>query len=138
MATAVTHGGYLAFSRTHGSRSMHHEIQLAASFPFQRAQPIVEQLRPEFVFCDVDGLPRFGSLRFDHAHVVIYEVADAEIARKLHADSEKVLRNPEIAKTLIAQGWDITASPPDRFATVLQAEFDRWSAVVKGAGVKAN
>jgi tripartite-type tricarboxylate transporter receptor subunit TctC len=62
----------------------------------------------------------------------------ADIVRKLHADSEKVLRNPEIAKTLIAQGWDITVSPPDRFATVLQAEFERWSAVVKRAGIKVN
>ena len=62
----------------------------------------------------------------------------ADIVRKLHADSEKVLHNPEIAKTLIAQGWDITASPPDRFAAVLQAEFDRWSAVVKRAGIKTN
>src|SRR5689334_14392448 len=62
----------------------------------------------------------------------------ADIVRKLHEDSEKVLRNPEIARTLMAQGWDITASPPDRFAAVLQAEFDRGSAVVKSAGIKAN
>jgi hypothetical protein len=38
----------------------------------------------------------------------------------------------------MAQGWDITASPPDRFSVVLQSEFDRWSAVVKRANIKAN
>jgi len=62
----------------------------------------------------------------------------AEIVRKLHADSEKALRIPEIAGSLVAQGWDITVSPPDRFAQVLQSELERWSAVVKRAGIKAN
>ncbi len=62
----------------------------------------------------------------------------ADIVRKLHADTEKVLRIPEIANNLIAQGWDIVVSPPDQFSVVLQSEFDRWSAVVKRAGIKAN
>jgi tripartite-type tricarboxylate transporter receptor subunit TctC len=62
----------------------------------------------------------------------------ADIVRKLHADMEKVLRMPEIANSLVAQGWDITVSPPDQFAVVLQSEYDRWSAVVKRAGIKAN
>jgi len=62
----------------------------------------------------------------------------AEIVRKLHADSEKALRAPEIANNLVAQGWDITVSPPERFGVVLQAEFDRWSAVVRRAGIKVS
>jgi tripartite-type tricarboxylate transporter receptor subunit TctC len=62
----------------------------------------------------------------------------AEIVRKLHADSEKALRSPEIANNLIAQGWDITVSPPEQFSSVLQAELKRWSAVVTRAGIKAN
>jgi len=62
----------------------------------------------------------------------------ADIVRKLHADLEKALQIPEIANNLIAQGWDITASPPERFSVVLQSEFDRWSAVVKRANIKAN
>ena len=62
----------------------------------------------------------------------------AEIVRKLHADVERALRIPEIANNLVAQGWDITASPPEQFSVVLQSEFERWSAVVKRAGIKAN
>ena len=62
----------------------------------------------------------------------------ADIVRKLHADTAKVLRIPEIANNLIAQGWDIAVSPPDQFSVVLQSEFDRWAAVVKRAGIKAN
>jgi tripartite-type tricarboxylate transporter receptor subunit TctC len=61
-----------------------------------------------------------------------------EIVRKLHADSEKALRTPEIANSLVAQGWDITVSPPERFSVVVKSELDRWSAVVKSSGTKAN
>jgi tripartite-type tricarboxylate transporter receptor subunit TctC len=62
----------------------------------------------------------------------------AEVVRKLHADAERVLRMPDVVNNLVAQGWDITASPPDEFSKVLQSEFDRWSAVVKRAGIKVN
>jgi tripartite-type tricarboxylate transporter receptor subunit TctC len=62
----------------------------------------------------------------------------ADIVRKLHGDMERVLRMPEIANNLVAQGWDITVSPPDQFSGVLQSEYERWSAVVKRAGIKVN
>ncbi len=53
-------------------------------------------------------------------------------------DVEKSLRIPEVANSLVAQGWDITASPPELFAAMLRAELDRWSKVVKSAGIEAN
>jgi len=62
----------------------------------------------------------------------------ADIVRKLHTDTDKVMRMPEVANNLVAQGWDIAVSPPDQFAKVLQSEMNRWSAVVKRAGIKAN
>jgi tripartite-type tricarboxylate transporter receptor subunit TctC len=62
----------------------------------------------------------------------------ADIVRKLHADIERALRIPDVANNLTAQGWDITASPPEQFSVVLQSELDRWSQVVKRAGIRAN
>ena len=62
----------------------------------------------------------------------------ADVVRKLYADTDKVLHMPEIANILVAQGWDIAVSPPDQFSQVLRAELERWSAVVKRAGIKAN
>jgi tripartite-type tricarboxylate transporter receptor subunit TctC len=62
----------------------------------------------------------------------------ADVVRKLHADVAAALRIPGIANGLVAQGWDITASAPEQFSAVLQSEFDRWSAVVKRAGIKVN
>lgn len=50
----------------------------------ERLQPAILRLAPEYLFCDVDGLPRWRGLRFGHARVAIYEVADAALAQRLH------------------------------------------------------
>ncbi len=51
----------------------------------ERKQPGLLALAPEFLFCDVNGLPWWGKLRIPGAKVVIYEVDNPEIARKLVA-----------------------------------------------------
>jgi glycerophosphoryl diester phosphodiesterase len=49
----------------------------------ERRQQAIRTLRPEYLFCDVDGLPKLGRLRYDGAHIVVYEVADPTLARRL-------------------------------------------------------
>jgi len=48
-----------------------------------RQRPALRALAPEFLFCDVNGLPWWGKLRVPGAKVVIYEVDEPEMARKL-------------------------------------------------------
>lgn len=38
------------------------------------------ELRPEFVFCDAEFLPRFGRLAIPGSKVAVYEVTDADLA----------------------------------------------------------
>jgi glycerophosphoryl diester phosphodiesterase len=45
----------------------------------------VRAVRPEYLFCDVAGLPRLGRLRYPGARIAIYEVADAGTALTLAA-----------------------------------------------------
>ncbi len=49
----------------------------------ERKQEIIPTLQPEYLFCVVDGLPRFGQLHFPGAKLAVYEVADPEIALRL-------------------------------------------------------
>ncbi|HKQ30420.1 MAG TPA: glycerophosphodiester phosphodiesterase family protein [Burkholderiales bacterium] len=49
----------------------------------EREQTAIKGLKPQFLFCDVKGLPRFGRLRFGETHIVIYEVANPALALKL-------------------------------------------------------
>lgn len=49
----------------------------------ERRQSPVRELRPEYLFCDLEGLPWWGPLRFADARVVIYEVAEPAVALQL-------------------------------------------------------
>ena len=61
-----------------------------------------------------------------------------EIVAKLHEATVKALRLPDVQEKLAAQGWDLTGSTPAEFAIFLRAEAEKWSKVVKSAGIKAN
>jgi tripartite-type tricarboxylate transporter receptor subunit TctC len=47
------------------------------------------------------------------------------------------LQSPEIASTLVKLGVDARISSPEEFAAFLGAERDKWAAVIKAAGVRA-
>ncbi len=49
----------------------------------ERKHDIIQAIKPEYLFCDVHGLPWFGPLRMDGAQLVIYEVTDAGLALRL-------------------------------------------------------
>ena len=51
----------------------------------ERKQDIVRTLQPEYLFCDVEGLPRFGKLHYPGAKIAVYEVVDARTALRLAA-----------------------------------------------------
>jgi glycerophosphoryl diester phosphodiesterase len=49
----------------------------------ERAEPIVRDIRPEFLFCSIDGLPRFGKLAFEQAQIAVFEIDAADVALRL-------------------------------------------------------
>lgn len=51
----------------------------------ERESPEARALAPEYVFCDVDGLPASGALEAEPAKLAVYEVADAALALELGA-----------------------------------------------------
>ncbi len=49
----------------------------------ERERIVTAGIRPEYVFCDVEGLPRKGDLRIDGAQLAVFEVTDARLALTL-------------------------------------------------------
>lgn len=49
----------------------------------ERRKPEIKRLAPQYLFCDVKGLPRFGKFRADGAQVVVFEVDNAAYAVRL-------------------------------------------------------
>jgi tripartite-type tricarboxylate transporter receptor subunit TctC len=59
------------------------------------------------------------------------------IASRLHAEVAKVLRQPDVRERLAGQGMEPVASTPAEYRAFVLRENEKWSKVVKAAGVKA-
>lgn len=70
----------------------------------EREADVVRALAPEYVFCDVDGLPPKGPLAHDRARLVIYEVAEPALARTLAARGVEFVETFEIGAMRAALG----------------------------------
>jgi tripartite-type tricarboxylate transporter receptor subunit TctC len=61
----------------------------------------------------------------------------ADIVRRLNAEMVAVLALPEIRERLTGQGVDARSTTPDEFARLLVTDLERWAAVLKRAGIRA-
>ncbi|MGH8617195.1 MAG: Bug family tripartite tricarboxylate transporter substrate binding protein [Burkholderiales bacterium] len=59
------------------------------------------------------------------------------IVGRIHADTAKVLKVPQVHERLTAQGLEIYVTPPEAFETYLKAEIAKWDKVIRAAGIKA-
>jgi tripartite-type tricarboxylate transporter receptor subunit TctC len=59
------------------------------------------------------------------------------IIQKIQADTEKVLRSPEMRKRIEEQGMEVVASRPEQFDAFVQSEMNRWARVISEAGIQA-
>jgi glycerophosphoryl diester phosphodiesterase len=50
----------------------------------ERKQPMIAKLRPEYLFTDIDELPRFGQLHCPQCELAVYECVDPLKAIKVH------------------------------------------------------
>ncbi|HYG43047.1 MAG TPA: tripartite tricarboxylate transporter substrate binding protein [Bordetella sp.] len=60
----------------------------------------------------------------------------AAVVEQVNADMVRVLTNPDTAKSMLAAGAEPKPGTPREFAVFLQAEIDKWSKVIKAAGIK--
>lgn len=53
----------------------------------------------------------------------------------LNAALDAVVNEPELKKDFASQGIDVTGGAPQRLADVVRKDYERWSTVVKNAGI---
>ena len=58
------------------------------------------------------------------------------VVRRLHTEIAAIVRSPEIAKRIAAEGADPIGGTPQDFGEFIAAEAKRWSAVLKKAGIR--
>jgi len=64
----------------------------------ERKQDIIQAIQPEYLFCDVAGLPRFGKLHFHSAKIAVYEVVDPKIALRLAGRGVHMIETFEVGE----------------------------------------
>jgi tripartite-type tricarboxylate transporter receptor subunit TctC len=60
-----------------------------------------------------------------------------EIIARLNAETVRVVGNSDVKAFMQAQGAEAAGSTPEALAAMHRREFDKWGAVVKAAGIKA-
>jgi len=59
------------------------------------------------------------------------------VVERLSQELARILRAPDMAERLAADGMDVVASTPDEFAATLRAETEKWAKVIRAAGIQA-
>ncbi len=62
----------------------------------------------------------------------------AEIVRKLNAAIVAAIKSPVTAERMRAMGVEPTGTTPEALAAILKADYERWGAVIKASGFKAD
>jgi tripartite-type tricarboxylate transporter receptor subunit TctC len=60
----------------------------------------------------------------------------ADVVRRINAELNAALKNPELVKRLNTQGADAVGGSAEGFARVVKADFAKWAKVVKESGAK--
>ena len=58
------------------------------------------------------------------------------VVARLHEESSKAIRAPELARRLAAEGTDVVGNTPREFAAEVKAEFEKWRALAKTTELK--
>lgn len=60
------------------------------------------------------------------------------IVNKLSAEVARIVKSPDVAQIFLLDGAEAVGSTPKEFAVFLKAEMQKWSKVIKEAGIKPN
>jgi tripartite-type tricarboxylate transporter receptor subunit TctC len=64
--------------------------------------------------------------------------ASKELVAKVHADSVRVLKLPDMQERFASEGGDIVANTPEQFAAFIAKEIPKWAKVVKASGARVD
>jgi tripartite-type tricarboxylate transporter receptor subunit TctC len=61
-----------------------------------------------------------------------------EIVEKLQGAIARFVKQPETRERLLQMGADVVGSTPDEFAALIKSDLEKWTRVVRQAGLKAD
>jgi tripartite-type tricarboxylate transporter receptor subunit TctC len=82
------------------------------------------------------GLPGYESSLW--YALVAPAATPSAIIKRVHADTVKILKSPEMAEQLMSQGAEPVGNSPQELSRFIKAEIDRWTRVITQANIRAD
>ena len=60
------------------------------------------------------------------------------LTAKLHEETTKILRRPDVRERLNGFAMDIAASGPDEYRAFIRAQIEQWTPLIKASGARAD
>jgi tripartite-type tricarboxylate transporter receptor subunit TctC len=60
-----------------------------------------------------------------------------QVVSRIHADSVKALKEPEISRKIAELGADVVGNSPEEFGAAMRAESAQWAEIIKTANIRA-
>ena len=118
--------------------------QLSSALPHVRsgklralgvASPKRSAVLPEVPTIAEQGFPSFEAVSW--YALMVPAGTPAEVVRKLHAESARILRLPDVKEKLAGLGADPVGNAPEELAASIRSESARWAEVIRKQGIKA-
>jgi tripartite-type tricarboxylate transporter receptor subunit TctC len=90
---------------------------------------------------DVPTISELGFPRFDARAwigLLVPAATPQPIVDRLSTEVRRAFADPGLRDTLLKQGYEVIGSTPQEFAQFIRAESDKWGAVVRRTGAKAD
>jgi len=92
------------------------------------------ELLPDVPTVAESGLPGYESVQW--SGLFAPAGTPKEILAKLHKDVVAIVREPEHRQRLKSENFEVVASSPEEFATLIKFEIVKWARVAKLAGIE--
>ena len=115
----------------------------AQAYPTRPVRAVVASVtskRRSQIFPDVPTMTEAGHPEIEGdswVGILVPAGTPAGIVTALHAESAKILAQPDMQERLAALGYDVVASTPEEFAIRIKTEIDMWAEVIRAANIKA-
>ena len=127
-----------------GGRVMLTMDSLVQSFPHLKAArlkalavpgPKRSALLPEVPTIAESGLPGYALTNW--FGLLAPAATPREIVSRIHADSVKALKEPDINKRIADLGADVVGNSPEEFGAAMRTESAQWAEIIKSANIRA-
>lgn len=92
-------------------------------------------LAPDIPTLAEQGFPQFDATAW--IGLLAPAGVPAAVADKVSAETQRIMRLPEVRQALVSQGFEVVGGTPDEFAAFIRAETEKWTRIVKLTGAKA-